>query len=350
MHKPLFTIKPMIFPIGILSLAASFAVQAAPVTHGNYTLDAQYALGAMGQMTQDGMSDPNAWIATYANGADYYLSNADGTNSVFFHTYGYDYDDSSTFGARASGEGGFYARTTVNYNATYTNTGDEAMPFLFSFGVEEGELGVYGIGTGYAALSLSIKINGIEIAASNTGLLQFSQGVRSCGSDSFGLLADYMDCANTFGDSIIAAGRNFTLDLGLIAAGESFTLDYDITAVAWGDMSVGEVTHTTYYACDEYVEWKLGDVVPEGVVVSTGDNVEVGHYCKSGHYETTTFTNMGGAIARSGDPLNPYWTPANIDGRFVDPNPSSSDVPEPSSVALFGLAFAGLAVIRRRRA
>jgi hypothetical protein len=173
-------------------------------------------------------------------------------------------------------------------------------------------------------------------------LTQDALGGRSCVNSGLGLLADYMECNND--SNIAAAGRNYTLDLGLIGAGESFTLDYDIIAIASGDLSDGPATYTQY-VCDE---WE------GGVPPSTDGNTDaavviepVPGTCLSGHYETVTWeVAPGGAVARSGDPLNLYWTPAAPSGYFA---PAGGSVPEPSSVALFGLAFTGLAFFGRRR-
>ncbi|MDR0776246.1 MAG: PEP-CTERM sorting domain-containing protein [Azonexus sp.] len=372
MHKPSFTIKPMILSIGLLSLAASFTAQAAPVTYGNYTLDAEYIVGASSGPKQDGMSDSGAeaWsnleVYAHPNGANHYSGRGNSLGSeVDFHTYGYDdsyYQHGVNFGAEVQGYGSFYALTSVNYSTEYKNTTDMAQNFILNFGVQEGELGIYGLGAGVADLLLSIRINGEEVALSKTTLTQDASGGRSCTSNGFGLLGDYMDCSAEYAKSIIAGPRSYTLDLealglDLIGAGEILTFDYEITATVYGDLSNwwGETGSTTYhsYTCDEWVPWHSGDVLPVGAkMLSQHDGV----YCASGHYEVfDTNSETGYAIARSGDPLGNSWVPgdgpsAGFNGRFVDPNPSSSDVPEPSSVALFGLAIAGLAAIRRRRA
>ena len=331
------TIKPMILSIGLLSLAASFTAQAAPVTIGNYTLDAEShtavydnngdmrAFDPLSDPKMDAMANGNGSIQVYPNGAAYSGGSAyPGGSSccadfgtAWLNAWGYDGNMGAVvYGAGAS-PAGYFGSASVNYSALYTNTSAVAQDFLFSFSVAPSYLGVvpsylgfWGTSDSYnynvAELLLRIRINGVDVALSQTTLMQDNLGGVSCTSNGLGLLADYMDCANasngydyysnSYGYILGVDGQNYTLDLGLIGAGESFTLDYDIIAIAYGG----------------------GDAA-----------------------------RGGSSVAQTGDPFDSSWV--GLNGRFVDPNPSPSNVPEPSSVALFGLAFAGLAAIRRRR-
>lgn len=335
-------LKPLVLSIGMACLGLPLIANAAPLTFGNFTLDAEYIIGASSGTKQDGMGDPAAWVYPVSNGADLYLSKNSGSDGVFFHTYGYD----SSFGARASGDGSFYASTSVNYNAIYTNTSSVAQNFTFTFGVQEGELGINGLGAAFVELLLRIRINGVDVARDHTTLVQELNGNRSCTSNDLGILANYMDCSSAYGNSLIAVGRDYTLDLGLIGAGQSFTLDYDIISTAYGDLSEGETTQS-YFVCDEWEDgYGYGDGYGDGYgnPMPTAMATETSGGCLAGHYETYTYTAPGNAIARSGDPLNYYWQPASLDAAFT-----STSIPEPSSIALLGLALAGLGMTGRRK-
>lgn len=339
-----FKPKSLAFSVGLLCLAASFSVHAAPVTYGNYTIDAEYIIGASTGVPQDGMSHPSAWIHPDSNGADYYLNTGDWSDvsydGVFFHTYGGgSSQDNASFGARASGQGSFFARTSVSYNATYTNTSSEAQNFTFTFGVSEGELVINGSGAAFAELLLRVRIDGQDVTSSRTTLVQDSSNLRTCSNTSVGLLSSYMDCNMEYGDSFLAPGRNYTLDLGAIAAGESFTLDYEIMSIAYGDLAT-DYTTSLYYVCDEWANGSGPEYRP------AARNAETPDTCLAGHYEAYVNEVMsGGSGVRSGDPINPYWTPTGISGTF---GPLGT-VPEPSTLALLGLAFAGIGIAGRRK-
>jgi len=331
MQKLPFAIKPMTFSIGILSLASSLTAYAAPVTNGSYTFDAEYIVGASSGPKQDGISAVTMTTSTtpgygwvFANGAMYSWDSIDGLqselpNRAYFSNYG----SNDRMDVNAYIQGSAFSSTSVNYSTQYTNTSSVAQNFLLSFSLSDGQLVVVGDGAGVADLLLRIRINGVDVALDHTTLAQDASGGRTCTSDGLGPLGGYMSCTGVTGlNNIFASELNFTLDLGLIGAGESFTLDYDMIAMAYGDM---DIITTTYdqYVCDEW---------------DGGPGVAYGGTCLSGHYEPRSDTATGWVQAGVGDPVG-------INGRFIDP----SNVPEPSSMALFGLAAAGLAVIRRRR-
>lgn len=288
---------------------------AAPLTYGNLVdgqivIDATYSL-PRGSAPVNGTADHAIGNppSSSAQGSDLYLSDSNGVGSVFFHTYGYA-SGFSYFGARASGNGSFEATTSVRFSRTYTNTSGLAQDFVFSFNVDWGEIALSGSGDALADLLLSVKKNGTTLARDHTTLTQEVSGQRSCTTDDVGSgLSGYTGCSGS-GVSGGASGA-YAVNLGLIGVGESFTLEYDIVAKVAGSM-----------------DYNSGGCEPTRA--AREQQAAFSSECGYGGY----------AVARSGDP---FGDPANFDVR------PALNVPEPTSLALVGVAALGLAGVRRRR-
>ena len=339
----LLTTRRKLVPLAaaaVLAGAAS-AAMAVPMTFGNLTtgqitLSAEYQL-PNGSATVDGLTTPGGQIYNTGNGADFYLYQTDNSgNNVFFHTYG-DLNAPTYFGARASGEGSFYASTYARYSRTFTNNTLLDQIYNFAFNVSDGQLDITGVGQGFASLMLRITrtdSNGTTVLARDyTALSQSATNVRTCDdTQDVGTLGNYSSCANLG----YFSGGGYNVNLGNLAAGESFTLDYDIIATVSGDLSMqngyGYGGEMAFFGCGG------GEIATLAVIEGGGQ--EQG--CAA------PFFFPGMAIARSGDPFNGplSFTTGLSDFQSADITVS---VPEPGSLALMGVALAGLAAHRRRR-
>lgn len=332
-HKSSCQRKPLSAAIALALCCLSGGVAAAPLTYGNITLDATYSLGAGG--IQDGMTDPSTSIFANANGADMLLSTGNSNGSVFFHTYGFT-GTPTYFGARASGEGVFTAFTRATYSNNFTNTGSTAAPFIFSFLVDQGEVGFTGGGNGSAEMILRLKVNGVDVARDKT-TININNGATTCAEDDLGALGAYLGCS-TATDAQGAGGNSqtFNINVGTFNPNESFTLDYDIIASVSGTLTSGSAGCDTGYGDNGYGE--LVDVALTRVA----------------------FEGPGGCggygVSRSGDPFGgPIFDqfgnlisgfPGSLQGQF-----RQAQIPEPNALALLGIAglAAGAASLRKRR-
>lgn len=336
--------KIIALAIGAAFSALSLQAQANPIS-----VDARYSLGG-GSETSESQSGTNV---------DYYLwKDTPGGNSVFFHTYGYESGGQANFGARSSGEGIFTAWSRVRYSTEVDVTGTQAVNF--DFRVDNSELSFYTtmLGqTGSARLELVISIDGTELTREDIRLDLAATGTITCTDAGTGQLDSYIECPPSALASISQNSRDFSADLG-IRTGD-FTLQYDIIATVSGNM-LGGTDCRSYGEFVEFVEDGYGKGViqfPEFVeqpqlAAVVAQDVEVNPLPQFG-------CSPGQAIARSGDPIsfsfdNPgpqrLVIPANNTGPFgITQRTVDNTVPEPATLALTGLALAGLAAARRRK-
>ncbi|MEK8052087.1 PEP-CTERM sorting domain-containing protein [Ideonella sp. DXS22W] len=256
-------------------------------------------------------------IGGYASGGDFYYANSTGDNASFFHTYG-DTGSLASFGARTSGTGTWYTRTSATYTDSYTNSSGSAQTVVFSFYVDGGQIGLSGSGRGYADLALNLSFNGSTVASEHGRVEQTAAGVVSCSDSGTGVLASYMACGASDAASIYSAGTGYSVGYTL-AAGETLSVVYEILATTSGEAM--DVSGAELY-CDGFLETFA---------------VEVGQ--EPGQGGSCAWFN---GLARSGDPAG-FMPSAGF-------SLTAQNVPEPGSLLLAATAALGLLATRRRRA
>ena len=295
-----------------VTLAAALAVSAAGVQAAAFTLTALANV--------DGNSPPGTNIMDgNANGGDFFASPSGTTGELFFHTYGFASPD-SYFGARVSGSGTFYGKTSAGYVDRYVNTASVDQLVTFTFTVDQGGLDLAGTGTGFADLDLVLKFNGTVVARDHTRI--DGTTCDSFAGQDVGVLAGYQTCVDA--NSATGVGGTFSVSR-LLAAGEALDVDYLMVSEVSGTFSATS-GGGVFCSGGGFEETRVAQAVEDdGEIVTPG-------------FSGCSFFN---ALARTGDPggRGVSFTPANF----------SLTVPEPASFGLTGLALMGLLAARRRR-
>lgn len=302
----------------LLSLLVAVACGGLSVTASadpSITLLARYALN--GATPADAISQGS--LRPYADGADFYMNQADGGSSVFFHTYGHT-SDPTYFGARTSGEGAnFYGYTSALYSGSYTNNTGSVMSLSFSFNVDGGEVALWGDGVGTAETRLQVRRDGWVMSQGDTTVTQTTAGY-SCAENDIGALGSWANCSSSTANYVYGSGGTYSVDMGLVGIGQTIAIDYDIVSTVSGQYVSGAVN---------------------------SGNCSYGGY---GGYalvveQPTPCVSYNG-IARSGDPFNNGGMFNTADFSL---NATAADLPEPGSLALLAAAGGGWWLSRRRR-
>ena len=252
-----------------------------------------------------------------------------GTDSIFGHTYalpaGYN-------GSRSSGSNNFNISGYSQYQDSFTNGGATPATFNFPFEITAGELAAQmdaaAAGQLWATVGATISLNS-SLTGSSTALtyaasMHLDNTTPGSPVFAFSESGTFLSNPLSLGGGVpTGSGTSYaytwapylnTLSLTL-APGETISLDYVLTSSAAGNFS------------------SLGACTGTGIGGPPGDAPEL--VPTSQNITSAPSTCYNAAIGRIGDPFNPELVPQSV--------------PEPSTLAMFGLGFAGALRLRRRR-